>query len=58
MVVVGRNRNKFLCITFIYLLNEVVDGKAKESHEQTKDENEHPVNDVWENLCGHPVPCS
>ena len=48
----------FLCFTFVYFLNEVVNGKAEECHEQTKNENEHPVYDVGEDLRRHPVPCS
>ena len=45
-----RGETEFLWFTFVYFLNEVVDGKAEECHEQTKDEDEHPVYDVGEDL--------
>ena len=57
-MVEGSGEIEFLWFTFVYFLNEVVDGKAEECHEQTKDEDEHPVYDVGEDLRRHPVPCS
>ena len=57
-IVEERGETEFWLFTFIYFLNEVVDGKAEECHEQTKDEDEHPVYDVGEDLRRHPVPYS
>ena len=44
-------------LTFSYLLYEVVNDEAEYGHENAKDQDEEPVNDVRKDLGGCVVPC-